>query len=427
VKFDALEKAFVFSVAGEVITVPVATNPTTLSEVTYAVWVKVLGEIPEGNLAWIAGQAPDYGWSRALTLNDWRLGHVSITTSTYWDSQLGRAPRGCWIHVVGVWRQGGSCTVYLNGARGATITAHSGKGYDPAEALTIGGRSAGDPNHNAAVAISDVSVYGRALSDEEVLALFGRGRESQASAVVADIEGDNDCRARGGRSESDSLQRQVQTPPVWDEDARMFWFATGVNAYDIPDGYAWQREFKALVEQSKPADARPRRTLQPQYASDPDPPPSPMPPRGRCLTNQTSDPERHDKKVAHTKALRKMPNRAGFAVRVHDHRVALFRFRNRVFAVDAECPHQGGSLIDGEIGDIEDMVEGHRCYVTCPVHKFRFDLSTGTVLHGKCGGLPTYQVRLLEAQDEPNSAMVEVGFASLATDYFADFEVDDEF
>jgi len=219
----------------------------------------------------------------------------------------------------------------------------------------------------------------------------------------------------------------VHKAPVWDEHTRVFWFATGVNVYDLPDGYTWQREFKTVMEKARPADDRLRRALQPQYSSDPEPPPSPLPPRGRHLTNHPSDPERYERRAAHTKALRQMPNRAGFALRVHDHRVALFRFRNHVFAVDAECPHQGGNLVDGEIGDIEDMVEGHRCYVTCPVHKFQFDLSTGTLLQGKCGDLPTYAVRLVEAQDDPASAFVEVGFASLATDYFADFEADDDF
>ncbi|CAE8651714.1 unnamed protein product [Polarella glacialis] len=112
---------------------------------------------------------------------------------------------------------------------------------------------------------------------------------------------------------------------------------------------------------------------------------------------------------------------------VHGRKIALFRFQLRVFAVGAECPHQGGRLAEGEVGDIEDMVEGRTCYVTCPVHKFQFDLSTGAVLQGKCGPLPTYPVRVSKVDDNQHSAMIEVGFESLGDDFFGDFGVDDDF
>jgi len=86
--------------------------------------------------------------------------------------------------------------------------------------------------------------------------------------------------------------------------------------------------------------------------------------------------------------------------------------------VGAECPHQGGSLADGEIGDIEDMVDGHRCYITCPVHKFQFDLATGAVLDGRCAALPTYPTRIVDVDHGRKRAIIEVGFESLAEDFF---------
>ena len=56
-----------------------------------------------------------------------------------------------------------------------------------------------------------------------------------------------------------------------------------------------------------------------------------------------------------------------FMVGVHE--VAMFRTRaGRLFAVENSCPHRGGPLADGIIG------EGK---VVCPLHGHKFDLSTG--------------------------------------------------
>lgn len=66
-------------------------------------------------------------------------------------------------------------------------------------------------------------------------------------------------------------------------------------------------------------------------------------------------------------------------------RVAVFRTRGgRLHATQASCPHRGGPLADGLLG------EG--C-VVCPLHGFKFDLESGAPLgeHG-CEGLTTYPV-----------------------------------
>ena len=56
-----------------------------------------------------------------------------------------------------------------------------------------------------------------------------------------------------------------------------------------------------------------------------------------------------------------------FMVGVHE--VAIFRTRaGRLFAVENSCPHRGGPLSEGIIG------EGK---VICPLHGHKFDLSTG--------------------------------------------------
>lgn len=71
------------------------------------------------------------------------------------------------------------------------------------------------------------------------------------------------------------------------------------------------------------------------------------------------------------------------------------------------------------------MVDGRRCYATCPVHKFRFGLATGAVIGGKCSSLPTCAVRIQGVNTERRIAMAEVGFEALAADFFAEFEADD--
>lgn len=68
-------------------------------------------------------------------------------------------------------------------------------------------------------------------------------------------------------------------------------------------------------------------------------------------------------------------------------KVSVFRTRTgRVFAVQAECPHRGGPLADGLIGGTT---------VICPLHSWKFDLTTGNALFGDCG-LKTYPVRVDE-------------------------------
>eukprot|EP00929_Paragymnodinium_shiwhaense_P013781 TRINITY_DN121630_c0_g1_i1.p1 TRINITY_DN121630_c0_g1~~TRINITY_DN121630_c0_g1_i1.p1 ORF type:complete len:777 (+),score=153.26 TRINITY_DN121630_c0_g1_i1:106-2436(+) len=437
VRYDSQEKAFFFGLGGNVITVPIATNPVVMSEATYAIWVKLLAN-PEGNLGWILCQSPDYVWSRGLTISDWRLGHVSATTGLYWDSQLGKAPVGTWLHIVGVWRSS-TCTVYLNGQRGGTQITKNGRGHDPDEALTIGGYAAHDSVHNPAVAISTVNVYNRALTDEEVERLYQKGFPAHA------VGGASEAGPGGGRrlrqqlsdasdgfaglapsaasissSTSPRSALLAKAPATCDVDSRLFWVNTGVNAYDIPDGHEWQRDFKLALQKSELAQENEESTCS-QPASPT------LRPKGRRLAYQASDPSKLERRIVHNKVLQKMPVKAGVPLQVQDRNLALFRFGSQVFAVDRSCPHQGGNLAEGEIGDIEDMVDGRKCYITCPVHKFQFDLSTGKVLHGKCPPLPTYAVRLRSVEDAHGVqlAIVDVGFESLASHYFDEFEADD--
>ncbi|MCC7083568.1 MAG: Rieske 2Fe-2S domain-containing protein [Pirellulales bacterium] len=48
--------------------------------------------------------------------------------------------------------------------------------------------------------------------------------------------------------------------------------------------------------------------------------------------------------------------------------IALFNVDGQFFALDGICPHQGGSLGEGELSG---------CIVTCPWHGWQFDVRTG--------------------------------------------------
>ena len=70
---------------------------------------------------------------------------------------------------------------------------------------------------------------------------------------------------------------------------------------------------------------------------------------------------------------------------VHGEKIAVFRTRaGAVFAVQAACPHRGGPLSDGLLGGST---------LICPLHAWKFDVSTGDALFGECG-LKTYPVRV---------------------------------
>lgn len=71
-------------------------------------------------------------------------------------------------------------------------------------------------------------------------------------------------------------------------------------------------------------------------------------------------------------------------------RIAVFRTRaGRVFATQAACPHKNGPLADGLVG---------ANFVICPLHAWKFDLSTGEPLMGTCR-LKTYPIRMDERGD----------------------------
>ena len=84
----------------------------------------------------------------------------------------------------------------------------------------------------------------------------------------------------------------------------------------------------------------------------------------------------------------KIPVGEGREYEVAGRLIAVFHDRDRmIFATQARCPHRDGHLADGIIG------AGR---IICPMHAFKFELTTGQPLGADCPALKTYAVWLNE-------------------------------
>ena len=69
--------------------------------------------------------------------------------------------------------------------------------------------------------------------------------------------------------------------------------------------------------------------------------------------------------------------------------IAVFRQRDgRVFATDNQCPHRGGPLAEGILGDGK---------VICPLHGWKVDLASGRCL-GESASVRTYDVHVINGR-----------------------------
>jgi 3-phenylpropionate/trans-cinnamate dioxygenase ferredoxin subunit len=66
--------------------------------------------------------------------------------------------------------------------------------------------------------------------------------------------------------------------------------------------------------------------------------------------------------------LEDLPMGRGVKVEIGEHRVAVFRIDDDVYAIGDRCSHAEASLSEGEVFDLD---------VECPRHGSEFDLTTG--------------------------------------------------
>ena len=86
-----------------------------------------------------------------------------------------------------------------------------------------------------------------------------------------------------------------------------------------------------------------------------------------------------------------IPPGEGRVFEVGGTKLAVFRTRQgEVYATQAACPHREGPLADGIIGGRQ---------IVCPLHAYKFDLSTGNPVGNDCAALRTYTASLDESGD----------------------------
>lgn len=85
-------------------------------------------------------------------------------------------------------------------------------------------------------------------------------------------------------------------------------------------------------------------------------------------------------------ALDDVPRLGSRVVRTAEDKIAVFRTDDdRVFALVDKCPHKQGPLSQGIV---------HGCRVTCPLHNFVIDLSTGEAVAPDEGRTRTMPARV---------------------------------
>jgi len=85
-------------------------------------------------------------------------------------------------------------------------------------------------------------------------------------------------------------------------------------------------------------------------------------------------------------ALDDLPQGRGMKVDVGDHRIALFRIEDKVYAIGDTCSHAEASLAEGEVFGVE---------VECPRHGAVFDLASGEARTlPATAPVPSYQTKV---------------------------------
>ena len=93
--------------------------------------------------------------------------------------------------------------------------------------------------------------------------------------------------------------------------------------------------------------------------------------------------------------LDELPRGRGVRVSVGEHRIAMFRIEDDVYAIGDRCSHAEASLSEGEVWDLT---------VECPRHGSEFDLKTG-----EPGALPaTVPVPVYEVSIENGTVYLEL-------------------
>ena len=76
----------------------------------------------------------------------------------------------------------------------------------------------------------------------------------------------------------------------------------------------------------------------------------------------------------------------------------IFKYREKIYAMEQACPHQGYPLIRASVSDIEDFGIVLSAGITCPKHGWTFDLHTGEPDVGRYE-LGLYEVEVRDGEE----------------------------
>lgn len=83
--------------------------------------------------------------------------------------------------------------------------------------------------------------------------------------------------------------------------------------------------------------------------------------------------------------LEEIPNLGKKQVTIEGQEILLVNLKGTIFAVEAECPHQGSPLTSAMVKDT---------YLSCPRHGYRFELNDGSCKDHPEFTLKTFPVRV---------------------------------
>lgn len=69
-------------------------------------------------------------------------------------------------------------------------------------------------------------------------------------------------------------------------------------------------------------------------------------------------------------------------------KVSIARYRNQLYAVNDQCPHRKASLGGGQLNGYGEII--------CPLHHYRFGLSSGQEAENRCADLEVYKIDIRE-------------------------------
>ena len=82
-----------------------------------------------------------------------------------------------------------------------------------------------------------------------------------------------------------------------------------------------------------------------------------------------------------------IPEAGAIAVEADGKRLALINLEGEIYAIDDDCPHEGGPLSEGEISGDE---------IQCPWHASHFNIKSGRVMMDPATeDVATYKVRVV--------------------------------